>query len=110
MRPMIAAAALMIVPSLAVAADSIEKVSYACADNEVLHVTYVNTDGGSSFAVVLDQDELIPMTQQVSASGAIYKAISPDYALQLLTKGKTADLVGMTDGKEVFLKKDCTAD
>lgn len=89
--------------------DSIEKTIYACAGNETMQVVFVNTAGGSSWAVLLDQDEMIPMQVTTSASGAIYKAISPDYTYELLTKGDTAELRGTTEGKEEVLKTDCSA-
>lgn len=110
MRTLITAAALLAVPSLALAADSVDKTIYSCADNATMQVAYVNTDAGNSFAILLEQDELIPMKQVVSASGAVYQAINPDYTYQLLTKGKTADLVAVTNGKEETVKKDCTAE
>lgn len=88
-------------------ADSIDNVSYACANNEVLHVTFVNTAGGNSYAIVLEQDELVPMDNTPSASGAVYRAISPDYNLELLTKGNEATLMATTDGKDDPVKTDC---
>ncbi|MFC0811319.1 MliC family protein [Paracoccus panacisoli] len=89
--------------------DSIEAVSYACAGNKILHAVFVNTAGGSSFATILQQDELIPMQIAVSASGARYTAINPDYTYELVTKGDSADLYATTNGKEERVLEDCTA-
>ena len=89
--------------------DSIEAVSYACAGNKILHAVFVNTAGGSSFATILQQDELIPMQIAVSGSGARYIAIKPDYTYELVTKGDSADLYATTNGKEERVLEDCTA-
>ena len=89
--------------------DSIEAVSYACAGNKILHAVFVNTAGGSSFATILQQDELIPMQIAVAASGARYTAINPDYTYELVTKGDSADLYATTNGKEERVLEDCTA-
>lgn len=89
--------------------DSIEAVSYACAGNKILHAVFVNTAGGSSFATILQQDELIPMQIAVSGSGARYTAINPDYTYELVTKGDSADLYATTNGKEERVLEDCTA-
>lgn len=89
--------------------DSIEAVSYACAGNKILHAVFVNTAGGSSFATILQQDELIPMQIAVSGSGARYTAINPDYSYELVTKGDSADLYATTNGKEERVLEDCTA-
>lgn len=48
---------------------------------------------------------MIPLKQEVSASGEIYKALSPDYFYTLLTKGKQAFLEG--DNGERILS-DCS--
>ncbi|WP_052172188.1 MliC family protein [Paracoccus sanguinis] len=89
--------------------DSIEAVSYACAGNKILHAVFVNTAGGSSFATILQQDELIPMQIAVSGSGARYTAINPDYTYELVTKGDSADLYATTNGKEERVLQDCIA-
>ncbi len=89
--------------------ESIEAVSYACAGNKILHAVFVNTAGGSSFATILQQDELIPMQIAVSGSGARYTAINPDYTYELVTKGDSADLYATTNGKEERVLEDCTA-
>lgn len=105
---LVAATALAVGPALAgKAKDHIDHVKMACADNQVLDVTFINTASGNSYAVVLEQDELLPMAQTMSASGAVYTAIDKNYHYQLLTKGKTADLVAVTNGKDDFVKRDC---
>lgn len=101
------AAALLAAPAFAAPSDSINGVNYACAGNEVLRVVYVNTAAGNSYAILMQQDEMIPMKLMKSASGANYKAISKDYTYQLWTKGKNADLVTVDGGKEDFVLRDC---
>lgn len=83
---------------------TVESFRYVCADNNVLQVVYVNGADGKGFAIIEQVDEMIPMAEQVSASGAIYKAISPNYTYTLLTKGKKATLED--DKGNVF--RDCT--
>lgn len=90
---LLCALALIAIPTVAMANETtVERFSYACANNEVLHGVYVNGADGKSFAISQQVDEMIPMARDVSASGAIYKAISPDYGYTLLTKGKEASL------------------
>lgn len=93
----------------AVPPETIETLSYACADNKTMQVVYVNTSLGNSWAILLEQDEMIPMQVVPSASGAVYHPISPDYHYELLTKGRNADLTAITDGKEETVKADCSA-
>lgn len=98
---------LAILPVVAMADEAVttvETANYACADNKVLRVVFVNGADGRSFAIVQQMDEMIPLAQEVSASGAIYKAISPDYTYTLLTKGKEAFLED-GDGKRIL--SDC---
>ncbi len=71
---------------------TVTTANYACANNEVLHVVYVNGADGLNFAIIQQMDEMIPLQQEVSASGAIYSAISPDYTYTLLTEGNEAFL------------------
>ena len=110
------AAALLAAPAFAAPAfattpaptDSITAVNYACAGNEILRVVYVNTAAGNSYAIVMQQDEMIPMEVTRSGSGAKYKAISPDYTYQLWTKGRTADLYTDDGGKDDVVLSDCS--
>ncbi len=84
---------LCAVPAYAMAnSTTVEAVSYACDNNGIMKVAFVNGADGESFAILLQMDEMIPLAQEVSASGAIYKAISPDYTYTLSTKGKEAFL------------------
>lgn len=100
-----AAFAMGAIPSLAVADETtVESINYACADNEILRVVYVNGADGKGFAIVQQMDDMIPMAQEVSASGAIYTAINPDYTYTLLTKGEEATL---EDDNGVILQ-DCS--
>ncbi|WP_301099593.1 MliC family protein [Otariodibacter sp.] len=72
--------------------DELTKIAYACENKDAMEVVFVNTSK-DSYAIIVDTDEMIPMKIQKSASGAIYKAISPDYNLALYTKGKEATLM-----------------
>ena len=65
---------------------------YTCDDNKTLEVVYVNS-GKQSYAIINQMDEMVPLKQVKSASGAIYKALSSNYTDELLTKGDTATLV-----------------
>ena len=48
-----AAFAMGAIPSLAVADETtVESINYACADNEILRVVYVNGADGKGFAIV----------------------------------------------------------
>lgn len=69
---------------------------YQCDGGKNLEVVYINA-GGKSFAVINQVDEMVPMAQIKSASGANYKAISPNYTYKLYTQGKSADLVESND-------------
>ncbi|SMB87453.1 Membrane-bound lysozyme-inhibitor of c-type lysozyme [Pasteurella testudinis DSM 23072] len=75
---------------------AIEKWVYACRDNKVLEVVYVNS-AEQNYAVISQMGELIPMEIIPMASGANYQAINPDYSYKLYTKGNTADLVESDD-------------
>ncbi|MCQ9120632.1 c-type lysozyme inhibitor [Rodentibacter pneumotropicus] len=79
--------------------DELTKIVYVCEDNKTLDVVFVNTDK-SSYAIMNEMNELIPMQIQQSASGAIYKAINKNYTYELLTKGNTATLMG--DNKPIL--------
>src|SRR5690606_37311322 len=52
--------------------DSLDDVSYACEGDSALQVVFINTASGNSYAIVQDQDRMIPMQVAVSASGARY--------------------------------------
>lgn len=110
MKPLLAAA-LILAPSLAFAAsDEITHVKYACDDNQVLDVVFVNTAAGESYAVISQMDELIPMQITPMASGASYKPVSPDYTYMLHTKGKTADLVTVKGDQDTPVLSNCTSE
>ncbi|QGM81180.1 MliC family protein [Otariodibacter oris] len=84
--------------------DELTKIAYTCGSNDVMEVVFVNTSK-DSYAIVVDTDEMIPMKIEKSASGAIYKAINPDYTLALYTKGRDATLMA---GDETL--KSCTTE
>ena len=94
-------------PVVPVAGDTMEKFSYSCVGNQTLQVVFVNTAGGSSFAVVLEEDEMIPMNLVPSASGAVYEPASTDYRYRLDTKGDTAHLYTTDGGKDTPVKTEC---
>ncbi|AAP96060.1 lysozyme inhibitor [[Haemophilus] ducreyi] len=72
--------------------NEITKVVYACKDKNTLDVIFVNTDK-DSYAIINQVDEMIPMKNVKSASGAVYKPINPNYDYELATKGNTATLL-----------------
>ncbi|HCH49225.1 MAG TPA: lysozyme inhibitor [Proteus sp.] len=76
--------------------DEITKVSYACENNQIMEVIYINT-AKDSYAIINQMDEMIPMKIMKMASGANYEAINKDYTYKLYTKGDKADLVGDND-------------
>lgn len=88
------AAALALAPLASQAADgdNLTRASFACPDNSVLHVVFVNTATGGAYAVLLQAEELIPMKIAPSGSGARYVATDPDYNYELRNKGDMVDL------------------
>ncbi|EGR7564455.1 c-type lysozyme inhibitor [Salmonella enterica] len=91
---------LFIIPGISVsasAAEEVVKTIYSCNDNRTMEVVYINTNGGNSYAIINQVNEMIPMRLMKMASGANYETISQDYTYKLYTKGKTADLVEGND-------------
>jgi len=84
------------------AADNITAVHYICERQVEIPVVYVNTAGGSSFAIVQVEGKLVPMTQQASASGARYIALDEQDSYRWYTRGEEASLA--------FLEADHTAE
>lgn len=76
--------------------EEITKVSYACENNQMMEVIYVNTEK-DSYAIINQMDEMIPMKIMKMASGANYEAINKNYTYKLYTKGNNADLVEGND-------------
>ncbi|ARJ68889.1 MliC family protein [Paracoccus contaminans] len=107
LAPFLLALSLIAGPALADPSGAVTHSLYSCAGNETLDVVYVTPDSGDSYAVVLEEDELLPMVQVRSASGAVYEPVSRDYQYQLATKGNEATLYATTDGKEEAVKSDC---
>ncbi|MFB2532146.1 MliC family protein [Paracoccus sp. p4-l81] len=101
------AALAIAAPMTAMAADSVDNTKYACDGNKVLDVVFLNTEAGNSYAVIHDMDELIAMKQVVTASGASYEPVSPDYKYRLDTDGSEATLTAITEGKEDVLYANC---
>lgn len=79
--------------------DELTKIVYACKNNAILDVVYVNTSRGS-YAIINQVGEMIPMKNVKSASGAVYKSLHPDYTYELVTKGKFAEL--FADNKPIL--------
>lgn len=102
----LAGAAFLTLGNVAQAAQlnkNVGRYVYQCDGGKNLEVVYINA-GGKSFAVINQVDEMVPMSQIKSASGANYKAISPNYTYKLYTKGKMADLV---EGKDKPVLSNC---
>lgn len=87
--------------------DTLDDVSYTCEGDSSLQVVFINTASGNSYAIVQDQDRMIPMQVAVSASGARY--LSADGGFQLWTKGDSADLVALDGDAETPLRSGCMA-
>ncbi|ELY3194249.1 c-type lysozyme inhibitor [Salmonella enterica] len=101
---------LFIIPGSSVsasAAEEVVKTIYACNDNRTMEVVYINTNGGNSYAIINQVNEMIPMRLMKMASGASYETISQDYTYKLYTKGKTADLV---EGNDKPVLSNCLSD
>lgn len=86
-------------------ADEVTKITYSCKGGKNLEVVFINT-GNSSYAVINQMDEMIPMELMKMASGTNYQAISKNYTYKLYTKGKTADLV---EGDDKPVLSECVA-
>lgn len=86
------------------ASQEISKSIYACNDNQVMEVIYVNTEAGSTYAIINQVNEMIPMRLMKMASGANYEAMDKNYTYKLYTKGKTAELV---EGDDKPILSDC---
>lgn len=84
-------------------AQEVQKITYACKDNKNFQVVFINGEK-NSYAVITQMDEVLPLAQVVSASGAVYKVMSEDYNYELVTKGDTAFLMSGNDPVYV----DCT--
>lgn len=89
--------------------DSLDDMSYTCEGDASLQVVFVNTATGNSYAIVLEQDRMIPMKIAESASGARYLSVGTEGSYQLWTKGDSADLVALDGDTETPLRSGCTA-
>lgn len=85
--------------------DTIERIAYTCEGGDVLDVVYVNTASGSSFAVMSQKNELVPLQVAVSASGARYVPVNVNQTYELWNKG---NMVTLRDGDEVLAE--CTSE
>lgn len=86
--------------------DQVLMARFACDGGTGLDAVFVNTAGGSAFAVIGIDDRLVPMAVAISASGARYVSIpdlqadgadgdaagAPGIRYQFWTKGDTARL------------------
>lgn len=75
---------------------------YVCERNVEIPVVYIQTRGPDSYAVMYVEGKLVPMRQEVSASGAIYYAVDEQNSYRWYTKGDEAFLG--------FLEADHTAE
>lgn len=92
--------------------DRIEQSTYQCERGVIVDATYINTKGGSSFAVINVENKLVPMRTSQSGSGALYIAIDPADSYRWHTKGDGAVLsyLDATPGaQEKTLLSDCKA-
>ncbi|ASY37149.1 MliC family protein [Taylorella equigenitalis] len=84
------------------AKEELQKYIYLCENSKTMQVVYVNTEK-ESYALITDMDEIIPLQNTPSASGAVYTAMGSNYDYSLVTKGEEASLE--SGGKAVL--KDC---
>ncbi|CCG19737.1 putative exported protein [Taylorella asinigenitalis 14/45] len=82
--------------------EELQKYIYLCENSKTMQVIYVNTDK-QSYALITEMNEIIPLINVPSGSGAIYEAMGTNYDYQLLTKGEEASL---QSGNKAILK-DC---
>lgn len=73
------------------ATQDVQKITYACKDNKNFQVVFVNGEK-NAYAVITQMDEVLPLEQTTSASGAVFKAMGEDYNYELVTKGDKAFL------------------
>ena len=92
---------------LCLSSEEVVKTIYSCNDNRTMEVVYINTNGGNSYAIINQVNEMITMRLMKMASGASYEAISQDYTYKLYTKGNTADLV---EGNDKPVLSNCLSD
>lgn len=90
------------------AADDISRASYACEGGKTMEVVFLNTAAGNSYAVVMAEDQLIPMQIAPSGSGARYLALGEQPTHQLWTAKGGGDLVALDGTQETPLRTGCT--
>ncbi len=73
------------------AAQEVQRVIYECKDSKQFQDVYIS-GAKNSYAVITQMDDVLPLEQVTSASGAVYQAMGADYNYELLTKGDTAFL------------------
>ena len=87
------------------------QVAYQCEHGIKIPVTYINTQAGSSFAVLLVEGKQVPMNNVRSGSGALYVSIDDAERYSWHTKGDAASLWWANSNKntkvELNLLKDC---
>lgn len=103
----LALTASLAAPVLAEETDDIRRVLYACEDDRVMEVVFLNTAGGNSYAFVLVDGEMIPMQVAVSASGARYLSLEPQPTRQFWEAKGRADLVVLEGDTEMPLRQAC---
>lgn len=99
--------------------DVMLRLHYSCEDGAGFDAVFVNTAGGSGFAVVGLEGRLIPMAVEIAASGARYVSVADTPAVepdpdapryQLWTKGMDATLSTLDGEAETPLLTGCTAE
>lgn len=93
MRLALCLAAALALPTLAGAAET-ETVHYRCEDGTHLPVAYVNTAGGDSYAVLVEDAKLAVLKAGITGSGVRYVSIDG------------SDLIWHVKGPEGFLARD----
>lgn len=78
--------------TLAEVSDSVQQVHYQCERDVAVPVTYLNTAGGGSYAVLQVDGQQIAMEITVSASGARYASIDAERGYTWDTKGGSGSL------------------
>lgn len=73
------------------ATQDVQKIIYACKENKNFQIVFINGEK-NAYAVISQMDEVLPLEQTISASGAVFKAMDEGYNYELVTKGDKAFL------------------
>lgn len=99
----------VLLASPVVAQDTTELVSvtYHCERGVDLPVVYVNDEAGHVVALI--EGQLLVLPRAISASGARYRADTPDAGYEFWSKGDTAFLSWGTEAESRMLLEECVA-